>query len=136
MGKDKKLNAVLEKAHVLKEETKTRLKEQAQLFNTEDRGFLEVEHERERTLKVNQKELKNLLPVQAAQNIFDLTLTEYGPYGAFDVTRNGRHLLLGGRKGHLSMIDWRKKDLVCEFQAKELVRDVKFLQNEQMYAVA
>lgn len=115
MGKDKKLQAVLEKTHVLKEETKTRLKEQAQIFNTEDRGFLEVEHERERTLKVNQKDLKNLLPVQAAQNIFDLNLSEYGPYSAFDVTRNGRHLLLGGRKGHLSMIDWRNKDLVCEF---------------------
>lgn len=115
MGKDKKLQAVLEKTHVLKEETKTRLKEQAQIFNTEDRGYLEVEHERERTLKVNQKDLKNLLPVQAAQNIFDLNLSDYGPYGAFDVTRNGRHLLLGGRKGHLSLIDWRNKDLVCEF---------------------
>jgi hypothetical protein len=38
---------------VLREETKTRLKEQATLFNTEERGFLEVENERERTLKVN-----------------------------------------------------------------------------------
>lgn len=115
MGKDKKLQAVLEKTHILKEETKTRLKEQSQIFNTEERGFLDVEHERERTLKVNQRELKNLLPVQAAQNIFDLTLTEYGPYSAFDVTKNGRHVLLGGRKGHLSLLDWRQKDLVCEF---------------------
>jgi U3 small nucleolar RNA-associated protein 7 len=136
MGKDKKMQAVLEKTHVLKEETKTRLKEQSQIFNTEERGFLEVDHERERTLKVNQKELKNLLPVQAAQSIFDLTLADYGPYRAFDVTKNGRHLLLAGNKGHLAMVDWRHKDLVCEFQAKELVRDVKFLQNEQMYAVA
>ena len=101
MGKDKNLQAVLEKTHILKEETKTRLKEQSQIFNTEERGFLDVEHERERTLKVNQRELKNLLPVQAAQNIFDLTLTEYGPYSAFDVTKTGRHVLLGGRKGHL-----------------------------------
>ena len=51
---------------MLKEETKTRLKEQASLFNTEDRGYLEVETERERTLKVNQQQLKDLLPVQAA----------------------------------------------------------------------
>ena len=36
MGKDKKLSAVLEKNQVLKEETKLRLKEQAQLFNTEE----------------------------------------------------------------------------------------------------
>ena len=66
MGKDKKLSAVLEKNQVIKEETKTRLKEQAQLFNTEERGYLDVEHERERTLKVNQGQLKEMLPVQAA----------------------------------------------------------------------
>jgi U3 small nucleolar RNA-associated protein 7 len=129
MGKDKKLSAVLEKNQVLKEETKLRLKEQAQLFNTEERGFLDVEHERERTLKVNQSQLKELLPVQAAQNIFDLELSEYGPY-VFDVTKNGRHILLGGRKGHSSLLDWKRKDLVCEFQTKELTRDVKFLHNE------
>jgi U3 small nucleolar RNA-associated protein 7 len=57
-------------------------------------------------------------------------MTEYGPYSAFDVTRNGRNLLLGGRKGHISMLDWKRKDLVCEFQAKQLIRDVKFMQNE------
>lgn len=115
MGKDKKLSAILEKNKVLTEETKTRLKEQSQLFNTEERGFLEVEHERERTLKVNQLQLKEILPVQAAQNIFDLTLSDYGPYSAFDVTRNGRHILLGGRKGHLSLLEWKNKDLLCEF---------------------
>ena len=136
MGKDKKLSALLEKSNVLKQETKTRLKEQAKLFNTEERGYLEVEQERERTLKVNQAELKDLLPVQAAQNIFDLNMPDYGPYGAFDVTKNGRHLILGGKKGHLSLLDWKRKDLVCEFQAKQLTRDVKFLHNEQMYAVA
>lgn len=52
MGKDKKLDALLNKTKVLKEEITQRLKEQDQLFNTEDRGFLEVENERERTLKV------------------------------------------------------------------------------------
>jgi len=39
----------------LQEETKTRLKEANQLFNTEARGFIEVESERERTLKVTQE---------------------------------------------------------------------------------
>ncbi len=43
MGKDKKLSAQLEKNSILKEETKLRLKEQSQLFNTEERGYLEVE---------------------------------------------------------------------------------------------
>ena len=52
MGKDKKLNSAFEKTRQLTEEIQLRLKEQDQIFNTEDRGFLVAEHERERTLKV------------------------------------------------------------------------------------
>ena len=52
------------------------------------------------------------------------------------MTRNGRNLLLGGKKGHLALLDWKEKDLRLEFQTKQLIRDVKFLQNEQMFAVA
>lgn len=54
MGKDKKLNAALTKTKQLTDEIQLRLKEQDQIFNTEDRGFIEIEHERERTLKVTQ----------------------------------------------------------------------------------
>ena len=52
MGKDRKVEAAIKQTRVLQEETKTRLKEVKQLFNTEDPGFIEVETERERTLKV------------------------------------------------------------------------------------
>jgi U3 small nucleolar RNA-associated protein 7 len=34
------------------------------------------------------------------------------------------------------MLEWKSKRLVCEFQAKEKVRDVCFLQNDSMFAVA
>ena len=43
MGKDKKLTAILDKTKDLQEEISLRLKEQDQLFNTEDRGYLTVE---------------------------------------------------------------------------------------------
>lgn len=43
------------KTKVLNDEIQLRLKEQDEIFNTEDRGFIEVEHERERTLKVTQQ---------------------------------------------------------------------------------
>jgi U3 small nucleolar RNA-associated protein 7 len=76
------------------------------------------------------------LPIQAANNIFSLRLTDFGPYNGLDVTRNGKYVLLGGRKGHLAMVEWKSKRLVTEFQAKEKVRDVCFLQNDQMFAVA
>jgi len=64
-----------------------------------------------------------------------LKLTDFGPY-TFDLSKNGKHVLLGGRRGHVAMLDWKKKQLVCEFQAKDKVRDVCFLQNHSMFAVA
>lgn len=55
-------------------------------------------------------------------------MNEFGPY-SLDTTRNGKYLLLAGRKGHLAMLEWKTKNLVCEFQAKDRVRDVCFMQN-------
>ena len=103
-----------------------RLEEQNEFFNTEQAGFIQTETERERTLKVTQRELKTILPIQNANDIFNLHLPDFGPY-QLDITRNGKYLLLGGRKGHLAMLDWKSKNLVCEFQAKDKVRDVQFL---------
>lgn len=80
------------------------MSEARELFNTEDYGYLQVETERERTLKVTQEQLKKELPVQNAHDIFDLQLNDFGPYMGLDVTKNGKHVLLGGRKGHLAML--------------------------------
>ena len=54
MKKDKKVEAALKETRVLKQETKTRLEEADNLFNTEEYGFMQTETERERTLKVTQ----------------------------------------------------------------------------------
>ena len=86
-----------------------------------------METERERTLKVTQTYLKENLPTQVANDIFDLRLSDFGPYSSLSVTKNGKHMLLGGKKGHLAMLDWKRKDLVMEFQTKEKVNDVCFL---------
>lgn len=73
------------------------------LENTE--GYLEPETELERTYKTTQDQIKASVPVATAQMGFDLKL-EGGPYVA-EYTRNGRDLLLGGRKGHVATMDWR-----------------------------
>lgn len=66
---------------------------------------------------------------------FELTLPEFGPYNV-DYTRNGRHLLLGGRNGHIAALDWREGRLHCEIQVKETIRDIRWLHNESLFAVA
>lgn len=56
--------------------------------------------------------------MQNAQSVFDLNLPDFAPYKSLDFNRNGRHLLIGSRKGHVALMEWKKKDLVCEFQTK------------------
>ncbi|GAW25385.1 putative small nucleolar ribonucleoprotein complex subunit [Rosellinia necatrix] len=98
-------------------------------------GYIEPEHELERTYKVVQDEIQGSTSITTARKRFDLTLNELGPY-VFDYSRNGRDLLLGGRKGHIASMDWRQGKLNCEFQVNEVVRDVRWLHTNQYMAVA
>lgn len=78
----------------------------------------------EKTFNITQNKIAEEADLQTSRKIFDLKLTEFGPY-KFDYTRNGRFLLLGGKKGHIAMLDWKKKKLSNEINLNESVRDVK-----------
>ena len=58
----------MNKTKLLNDEMKQRLVEQGDYFNTEEAGILEVDsdNDRERTLKVKQEDLKEMLGVQNA----------------------------------------------------------------------
>ena len=104
------------------------------LLDRADAGSLEAEG-LERTFKFTQDQIKDHLDAQSAQKAFQLDLKDFGPYSV-DFSRNGRYLLLGGRKGHLATMDWRAGKLVNELHVRERTRDVCFLQDEGMYAAA
>lgn len=132
--KDKKLRSNLKRLEDKYKDATLKAKD-AEILLENEAGYLEPEGELEKTYKVRQDELQQELAIETSKKSFDLKLERQGPYFA-DYTRNGRHLLLAGRKGHVSTIDWRGGDLGCELQLQETVRDAKWLHNNQYFAVA
>ncbi|KAJ8108364.1 hypothetical protein ONZ43_g6447 [Nemania bipapillata] len=132
--RDKKLRRNLQALESKNKEAALKAKD-AEILLQGTAGFLEPENEMERTYKVRQEEIVENVSIAMAQKRFDLTLNELGPY-VFDYSRNGRELLLGGRKGHIASMDWRTGKLNCEFQVHETVRDVRWLHTNQYMAIA
>ena len=108
----------------------------AEVLHAEEVGVLEAEGEMEATYRFKQTEIKAAVDMLTARKIFDLSLPEYGPYCGVDYTKNGRHLLIGGARGHLAMIDAMTNALQTELHVRETVRDVAFLHDHTMFAVA
>lgn len=106
----------------------------SELLLTEEPGYLEAEG-LEKTFKFKQKNIADVVDVTSARKYFELKLDHFGPY-RINYTRNGRFLLLGGKKGHLATMDWQNKKLGCEVHVQETVRDVRWLHIETMFAVA
>ncbi|PGH05218.1 U3 small nucleolar RNA-associated protein 7 [Blastomyces parvus] len=132
--KDRKLRSNLKSLEAKYKDAALKAKDSEILLENEH-GYLEPEGELEKTYKVRQDEIKDNVGIETAKKGFELKLEDLGPYSA-DYTRNGRKLLLGGRKGHVATMDWRDGKLGCELQLGETVRDAKWLHNDQFFAVA
>lgn len=132
--KDKKLRGNLRALEDRYKDATLKAKD-AEILLENNSGFLEPEGELERTFKVRQDEIRRDVSVETAKKGFELKLEGLGPYTC-DYTRNGKDLLLAGRKGHVATMDWRSGKLGCELQLGETVRDAKWLHNNQYFAVA
>ena len=131
--KDRKLRGNLQVLETKYNNATLRAKD-AEILLENTGGLIEPETELERTYKVKQRDVRRHVAFQTAQMGFELKL-DGGPYLA-EYTRNGRELLLAGRRGHVATMDWRNGKLGCELQLGEIVRDVRWLHNNQMFAVA
>ncbi|KAF2712165.1 BING4CT-domain-containing protein [Pleomassaria siparia CBS 279.74] len=132
--RDKKLRANLRSLEAKTKEATIRAKG-AEILLENNAGLLEPEHALERTYKIRQDEIVENVGVETAKLGFELKLESFGPY-ICDYTRNGRELLVAGRKGHVANMDWRSGKLGCELQLNETVRDAVWLHNNQSFAVA
>ena len=132
--KDKKLRSKLKGLENKYKEATLKARD-AEILLENEPGYLEPEGPLEKTYKVRQDALLHDTPVETARKGFELKLEGLGPYSV-DYTRNGRGLLLAGRKGHVSTMDWQAGKLGCELQLQETIRDAKWLHNDQYFAVA
>ena len=89
----------------------------------------------ERTWRFKQADIAQAVHIGVARKAAELTLDTYGPY-TVAYTRNGRHMLLGGSKGHLAIVDWNRFSVTAEFHVRETVHDVTFLHNSSLFAAA
>lgn len=106
------------------------------ILHTETAGLVEAENDMERTTALTQLELKrHHLNEQTSRHIYDLKLTDYGPYG-MEYDRSGRCAILFGQRGHLAIMDCHKQCLETEFHVQERVRDATFLHNNTLFATA
>nr|ASF90179.1 hypothetical protein SPAR07250 [Bartheletia paradoxa] len=136
--KDKKLRSHLRSLHDSSIQASTSAADAQDMLLPDEGGFIETEGELERTWKVGQQEIKESVGMEAARKGFELKLggqAGLGPY-AIDYSRNGRHLALAGRKGHVATLDWQTGAVKAELHLNETVRDIKFLHNQTMFAVA
>ncbi len=94
---------------------------------------MEAENDLEDTTKVTQREIMGQVNAESAGKVFSLSLP--GAYVG-ETARGGSSVVLGSRKGHLAVFDWRSKTVTTEVQVGETVRDVCFLHNKTMFAAA
>eukprot|EP00931_Biecheleriopsis_adriatica_P036345 TRINITY_DN20939_c1_g1_i1.p1 TRINITY_DN20939_c1_g1~~TRINITY_DN20939_c1_g1_i1.p1 ORF type:complete len:616 (+),score=186.28 TRINITY_DN20939_c1_g1_i1:51-1850(+) len=105
----------------------------AEVLQTAESGFVR-EEKGEDSRRLTQQDIISSAGVGVARKHFSFSLP-YGPYSC-SFTRNGQHLLVGGKKGHVAMLHCESMELASELHVKETVRDVQTLHNQNMFAVA
>jgi U3 small nucleolar RNA-associated protein 7 len=105
-----------------------------EVLHPEQPGFIELD-EGEKVESITQFDIAKVVDITSAQKFFELHLEKFGPYKC-DYSRNGRNLLVAGRKGHIAAIDWQTKKLMCEMNVMETVHDIAWLHQETWFAMA
>lgn len=129
--KDKKLKVKLRKSDKSFKHSLASL-ERSKLLLLNESSYLQEENFKEKTWKLTQKNLLDLVDLNTTRKSYSLDLS-LGSY-RIDYSRTGTTLALGGQKGHFSIIEWKNGKLQTELCLKEKIKDVKFI-NSGLVAV-
>ncbi|XP_050386609.1 probable U3 small nucleolar RNA-associated protein 7 [Argentina anserina] len=132
--KDKKLKGQLAFREELHLKTAQAAAKAEKYLRPSEDGYLEPEG-LEKTWRTKQQDITPAVDILSTRNQYDIVVPDLGPY-RLDFTPSGRYMMVGGRKGHLAIVDMKQMSLIKEFQVRETVRDVVFLHNETMFAAA
>mmetsp|Transcript_37552 Transcript_37552/g.56161 ORF Transcript_37552/g.56161 Transcript_37552/m.56161 type:complete len:630 (-) Transcript_37552:306-2195(-) len=136
---DKKLQWKMERMETKRLEAAVAATDAEVILHTEMEGFVEADNDMEHTSRLTQLTLKRQhLDEQTARNIFDLSLTQYAPYG-MRYDRSGRRSIIFGQNrsaGHVAIMDQHTFGLKTEFHLEERIKDGTFLHNNTMFALA
>jgi U3 small nucleolar RNA-associated protein 7 len=129
--KDKKLKDRIRKTK-LSAKIRNHTNSQLNRYMKPETTGLEAE-EGEHLLQYRQPLLKNNVSINNASQIFDLSL-EFGTYRP-EYSREGFNLLLTSSMGHVSLMNWKKKELIFETHLKDKINCSKFM-HERFFALA
>ncbi|KIK64005.1 hypothetical protein GYMLUDRAFT_40224 [Collybiopsis luxurians FD-317 M1] len=110
------------------------LSDAVDLLPSEEAGFIQTEGQLERTWRISQDDIVKEAGGEAARGRLETKL-EGGPYKV-RYTKNGRHMAIAGRLGHVASFDTLTGTVHSELQLGEACRDIVYLQDHSFYAVA
>ncbi len=73
----------------------------------------------EETWQIKQRQIVEAVERGVVRKAFDLQLPDLGPY-RLAYSRSGRHMVIGGERGHMAVMEWQTSHLVCEVQVQSL----------------
>ncbi len=118
---NKRLRTTLQRQSANLERSKGLLRD-AELLLPNEAGKMEVEGDMDRTWRISQDEIVNSISVEAGRGRKEFAL-DGGPYRA-RYTRNGRHMAVVGKKGHVATLDWQTGTIHSELQLRETCRAI------------
>ena len=132
--KDLRVRSKLKRTREFKSAVRKQLDVYSYVNPSVEKGAIDEDPEEVSNARLNQNELKKEVDVGTLKKLFDFDL-DGGPF-SLKPSRNGKHVIVGGKRGQLSVVDRTTMNPMCDVTVDESVLDVSFLHNYTIFAAA